>query len=255
MTADFYDQLAPFYHLLYPDWERAVEIQGRALGALLRELGVAPGAHVHDAAAGIGTQTLVLLLQGHALSASDISPGAIQRLRHELTRGRLAAHTTVDDVRQLGSVETGSKDAVIACDNRIPHLFGDADILQAFGQCRRSLRPGGVVVFSVRDYATVERKSPDVSPYGLRSDGDQRALAVQVWEWQGDQYDLRIYLTTDDGSACRTEVLHSRYYAVPMARLLELLSQAGFVEVTRRDDVFFQPVIHGRKPRCRLNDE
>ena len=37
MTADFYDQLAPFYHLLYPDWERAVEIQGRALGALLRE--------------------------------------------------------------------------------------------------------------------------------------------------------------------------------------------------------------------------
>lgn len=255
MTADFYDQLAPFYHLLYPDWERAVEIQGRALGALLRELGVAPGAHVHDAAAGIGTQTLVLLLQGHALNASDISPGAIQRLRHELTRGRLAAHTTVDDVRQLGSVETGSKDAVIACDNRIPHLFGDADILQAFGQCRRSLRTGGVVVFSVRDYATVERKSPDVSPYGLRSDGDQRALAVQVWEWQGDQYDLRIYLTTDDGSACRTEVLHSRYHAVPMARLLELLSQAGFVEVTRRDDVFFQPVIHGRKPRCRLNDE
>ena len=255
MTADFYDQLAPFYHLLYPDWERSVEIQGRALNALLRELGVAPGAHVRDAAAGIGTQTLVLLLQGHALSASDISPGAIQRLRHELTRSALAAHTTVDDLRQLGSVETGSKDAVIACANSITHLFGDAKVLQSFGQCRRSLRQGGVVVFSVRDYTTIERKSPDVRPYGLRRDGDQRFLAVQVWEWQGDQYDLRIYLTTDDGSSCRTEGLLSHYYAVPMARLRDLLSQAGFVEVTRRDDVFFQTVIHGRKPRCRLNDE
>ena len=190
MTADFDDQLAPFYHLLYPDWERSVEIQGRALDALLRELGVAPGAHVHDAAAGIGTQTLVLLLQGHALSASDTSPGAIQRLRHELTRSALAAHTTVDDLRQLGSVETGSKDAVIACDNSITHLFGDAKVLQSFGQCRRSLRQGGVVVFSVRDYTAIERKSTDVRPYGLRRDGDQRFLAVQVWEWQGDQYDL-----------------------------------------------------------------
>ena len=248
MTADFYDQLAPFYHLLYPDWERSVETQGRALNALLRELGAPPGAHVHDAAAGIGTQTLGLLLAGHDLSASDISPGAIQRLRQELARRGLAAHTTVDDLRRLCSVETGSKDAVIACDNSIPHLLGDADILQAFVQCRRCLRPGGVVVFSIRDYAKIERKSPDVRPYGLRRDGDQRFLAVQVWEWEGNRYDLRVYLTTDAASSCRTTVLCSRYYAVPIARLLELLNQAGFVEVERRDDVFFQPVIHGRKP-------
>ena len=31
-TADFYDQLAPYYHLLYGDWERAVSV-GRAARA------------------------------------------------------------------------------------------------------------------------------------------------------------------------------------------------------------------------------
>lgn len=58
MTQPFYDELAPYYHLLYGDWGRAVKEQGEALSALLQELGIEAGACVHDAACGIGTQTL-----------------------------------------------------------------------------------------------------------------------------------------------------------------------------------------------------
>ena len=109
-------------------------------------------------------------------------------------------------------------------------------------------------MFSVRDYAAVERVNPDVRPYGLRHEGGMRFLAVQVWEWDrdGDQdhYDLRIYLTSEapDGS-CETRVFRSRYYAVTIDRLLALLVEAGFVDAHRRDDVLFQPVLVGRRPR------
>jgi hypothetical protein len=41
MSSDFYDQLAPFYHLLYGDWEAAVRTQGEALARLLHMRGVA----------------------------------------------------------------------------------------------------------------------------------------------------------------------------------------------------------------------
>lgn len=77
--ASFYDELAPFYHLLYGDWEQAIRRQGTALATLLRDCGIGVDAPVHDAASGIGTQTLGLLQQGYRVSASDMSPGALER--------------------------------------------------------------------------------------------------------------------------------------------------------------------------------
>lgn len=249
MTTLFYDQLAPYYHLLYGDWEQSIVRQGDALDKLLRELGVAPGEHVLDAASGIGTQALGLLRCGYRVTASDISSGAIDRLQAELSRRGLQADARVDDLRTLSRVASESMAAVIACDNSIPHLLSDSEILEALRSCHRCLRPGGVAVFSVRDYAAIERVSPDVRPYGLRYDEGNRFLAVQAWEWDGDQYDLRIYLTSEspDGT-CQTQVLRSRYYAVTIERLSALLAQAGFGGVERRDDVLFQPVLFGRRP-------
>ena len=139
--------------------------------------------------------------------------------------------------------------AVLACDNSIPHLLSDAEILQAFRSCYRCLRPGGVALFSVRDYETIERKSPDVRPYGMRYEGNSRFLAVQVWEWDADQYEMRMYLTSESPTgACETRVLRSRYYAVGIARLLELLTEAGFEDAQRKDEVFFQTVLVARRP-------
>ena len=248
MTAAFDDTLAPYYHLLYGDWNQAISIQGAALAALLKECGVVPGDPELDAACGIGTQTIGLLQSGYEVAASDISAGAIERLKVELAGRGLRASAHVDDLRALAGAASASMAAVLACDNSLPHLLSDDEILQALRSCHRCLRPGGVVLLSVRDYAAIVRKSPDVRPYGLRYEGGKRFLAVQAWEWDGDQYELRLYLTSESPTgACDTRVLVSRYYAVPIERLLSLMAWAGFVEVQRRDDVLFQPVLLGRR--------
>ena len=251
MTAQFYDQLAPYYHLLYGDWEESIVKQGRALAQLLHELGVSPGASILDAASGIGTQTFGLIKAGYRVAASDISPGAIDRLKMELSHRELTGEAHVDDLRELSRTPSESVSAVIACDNSVPHLLSDVELLEAFRSCYRCLRPGGVAIFSVRDYDAIERVNPDVRPYGLRHEAGSRFLAVQVWEWDHDQYDLRVYLTSEapDGT-CKTQVLRSRYYAVSIDRLLSLLAEAGFVGAERRDDVLFQPVVLGRRPHA-----
>lgn len=247
-TASFYDELTPFYHLLYGDWEHSIDRQGAALAALLADSGIRAGESVHDAASGIGTQMLGLLRRGYRVSASDVSPRAIERLRTELSRRGLSAEVFVDDIRSLTHVSPASMAAVIACDNAIPHLLSDAEIENAFKSCHRVLRPGGIAVFSVRDYAAIERTNPDVRPYGIQRHEGRRFLAVQVWEWDGEQYDLRMYLTSEsvDG-VCETRVLTSRYYAISIAKLRELMTSAGFVDVERRDGVFFQPLVLGRR--------
>jgi len=241
----FYDGLAPRYHLLYADWDWSIARQGAALAALLGELGVGVGARVHDAACGIGTQTIGLAQRGYRVSASDISPGAVARARDEIARRGLFAELGVADMRAVEAVVREPVDAVIACDNAVPHLLTDAEILAAFRSCHGALRPGGALVLSVRDYAVVPRQAPTVQPYGLRRDGDRRVVAVQAWEWDGDHYDVRLYLTTDNAGVCTTHVLHSRYYAVTTTRLLGLMTEAGFARVERRDGVLFQPVLVG----------
>ena len=249
MSSNFYDRLAPFYHLLYGDWDAAVRNQGEALAQLLKGWGVGPGEPVLDAACGIGTQTLGLVAEGYSVTASDLSAGAVERLQQELDARNLQASVRVDDLRTLHGAADESCAAVLACDNSLPHLLTDAEILQALRSAYRVLRPGGLLVLSVRDYATIERRSPDVRPYGLHRDSEgRRFLAVQVWEWDGNCYDLRMYLTTEqpDGR-CATEALTSRYYAVTTDRLQELMREAGLHEVQRLDNVLFQPVLVGRR--------
>jgi hypothetical protein len=45
----------------------------------------------------------------------------------------------------------------------------------------------------------------------------------------------------------RTIAARSRYHAIGIGRLAELLEQAGFTEVRRVDGRFFQPVLVGRR--------
>jgi SAM-dependent methyltransferase len=247
-AAPFYDRLAPYYHLLYGDWEASVARQGAALAQLLDAHGVRPGDPILDAACGIGTQTIGLAASGYEVTASDCSPGAIERLRNELTERRLNVNAYVDDLRILGRSASSSFAAILACDNSIPHLLTDEELLQCFRSCLRCLRQHGLAVFSVRDYAAIPRVNPDVRPYGVRNIDGRRFLAVQVWEWENERYDLRMYLTTEEGDGtCHTEVLRSRYYAVTVERLLALMQEAGFVDTRRMDDVLFQPVLIGRR--------
>jgi SAM-dependent methyltransferase len=160
MTQDFYDQLAPYYHLLYPNWEASSARQSRGLADVLGEFGVPAGSAVLDAACGSGTQALGLAQLGYHFTAWDFSPAAVARARVEAGTRGLAMTFAVADLRQLSSVIGGKFRAVIACDNAIPHLLSDAEIAASLAECRRLLDPGGVLLVSVRDYASIERRTP-----------------------------------------------------------------------------------------------
>jgi SAM-dependent methyltransferase len=251
MTAPFYDDLAPFYHLLYPNWEASIGRQGAQLASVLTANGVAPGATILDAACGIGTQTIGLAQQGFRVRASDVAAGAVARARDELTRRGLPADVHVGDLRALERVHLGGFAAVLACDNALHHLLSDAQITTALQSCLAQLVPGGPLVISVRDYATIERRAREMHPYGVHDEAGSRFMAVQVWDWDGDQYDLRLYLTREhEDATCTTQVLKSRYYAITVARLTELMRDAGFVNITRDDSAFFQPILIGFRARA-----
>lgn len=245
---DFYDELTPLYHLIYPDWNASIARQGQQLHDIIQSTWPRHR-KVLDVSCGIGTQALGLAQQGYAITASDLSSQEVARARREAEQRGLFINFHTADMRAAFDQHGGGFDVVISCDNSVPHLLSDSDILLAFRQFFDCLRPGGGCVITVRDYAREERGRNLVKPYGVRIEGDKRYVLLQVWDFDGDCYDLSFYVIEDDPQSgkAQTRVMRSRYYAVSTDRLCELMREAGFEDVRCIDDVFFQPVLTGTK--------
>ncbi len=249
MIAEFYDRLTPYYTLLYADWEASVKHQAAILDGIIREF-FGPTAHsILDAACGIGTQSIGLAALGYTVTASDISPVEVERARHMAQQRQLAIDFRVADMRTLREVMPEPFDVVIACDNAVPHLLTDDDIQQAFQQFYRCTTPHGGCIISVRDYAGLERGGCQIHPRPVHDLPDGRLFMFDVWDFDGDYYDLTIYAVEDHGQAgAVTHVARGgRYYCVTIMQLEQLLKHAGFQRVITLRERFFQPVLVGIK--------
>lgn len=249
MIAAYYNQLAPYYPYIFADWETSIQHQGGVLDELIREYFPSGVKTILDAACGIGTQSLGLAQRGYSLTASDISTVEVERADIEAQKRGLSISFGVADMRQLRSIYRHPFDLVIACDNAIPHLLSDADILQAFQQFYQcTLEHGGCLV-SVRDYATLKHDNCHFYPRTVHETPSGKLILFDIWQFEGDYYDMTTYVIEDKGqSKANTHVIQGgRYYCVSIARLEELLLQAGFQRVITLRERYFQPLLIGLK--------
>ena len=86
-----------------------------------------------------------------------------------------------------------------------------------------------------------------VKPYGVRDTGDHRVVIFQAWDFEGEVYDLSMYVVVEDRATGTptTCVMRTKYYAIGTARLMTLMERAGFTAVERLDGRFYQPVLVG----------
>ena len=245
-VGDFYDGFATDYHLVYEDWNAAVERQGAALDRLIRAIHKNP-IDVLDCSCGIGTQVIGLARLGYRVRGTDISERSLERARIEAARRGVNISFAVCDFRDLKPVE-GVFDVVISCDNAVPHLLTDDDLAQAFRAMRSKLRPGGLLLITVRDYDQALVDRPATAPPQIHP-GPPRKVVVRLHDWDSaDSLMCTVhFLVLTEGRAGWTVAHHSsRYRAVGRATITRVAEDAGFTRVTwyRGADVgFHQPVM------------
>jgi hypothetical protein len=152
----------------------------------------------------------------------------------------------VADMRKVNEVFPDPFDVVISCDNSIPHLLSDDEILLAFKEFYQCTKTGGLCLVSIRDYAQMERQDgKKMVPRTIHSIEDGQLVMFDVWEFEGDQYEISSYIIEDRGGAeAATHILHGgKYYCVGISTLEKLLAEAGFQKVETIMDRFFQPLI------------
>lgn len=244
----FYDQLTPFYHLIHQDWNASVHRQGELLSNLIEAQW--PGCKsVLDVSCGIGTQAIGLAMKGYSVTASDISEKAIARAAQEARKRGATIKFSVCDMREAFTHHNATFDVVISCDNSLPHLLTDKDLLVALKQMAACVCVGGGCLITVRDYEIEDRGKNLVKPYGVRIESGHRYLLFQVWDFEGEHYDLTFFFVVENlaTGAVKTHAMRSRYYAISTGRLCELMQEAGFHNVRRLDGAFYQPVLVGTR--------
>lgn len=197
----------------------------------------------------MGTQSIGLAELGFRVTASYVSPAAVERAKREAVSRSLSLSFSVWDMRQVGAHHGGEFDVVLSGNNSIPHLLQDEEILLALRSMHTCLRPGGGCVITIRDYDKEERGQGIVKPYGIPEQDGKRYLIWQIWDFEGEQYRLSMYIVEDDreSKSPRTRVMRSRYYAISPSHLMRLMERAGFEDVQRLDGDFFQPVLVGTR--------
>lgn len=201
-----------------------------------------------DVSCGIGTQALGLAKLGYQVTASDLSLEEVSRAEREAAARDLAIEFSVADMREASSHHKRQFDIVMSCDNSVPHLLSDDDILTAFEQFYKCTRPGGGCIITVRDYETEDLSKQQIKSYGIREENGIRWLLWQVWDPHPPTYDVTMYFVEDCGKPqCTTYVMRSTYYAVGTNKLVSLMTEAGFADVRKLDGGFFQPMIIGRR--------
>jgi len=249
-ATEFYDGLAPDYHLVYADrWDEAVEGQGAALDRLIRD--ARPHARdVLDCSCGIGTQAIGLARRGYRVHGTDVSERSIERARAEARRLGADVSFGITDFRDLGSV-SGDFDVVLSCDNALPHLLDDAGLAKALRAMGTKLRPGGLLVVSIRDYDQALVDRPATAPPLLVA-GPPRRIVVRFHDWDGPDsplYTVRFFILTEAETGWTLAHHSGRYRAITRADFTRAAEAAGFTDVawlSGEQAGFHQPVMTAR---------
>jgi len=250
-VVQFYQQLAQDYHLIYADWNKAIERQSNALDRLIRTRTGGPPLDLLDCSCGIGTQAIGLAARGYHVHATDISPAAVERAGREAAAHGVTLTVGVADLRRLPEVVEGTFDIVLSCDNALPHLITDEDLLLGARSMRAKVRPSGLLVASISDNDRRILNRLHATTPQVFDDPEGRRIVFQVWDWGEDDrvYTVSMFILREIEGTWRTARYVTTYRAVLRAELSAILQQAGFTDIRwhmPQDTGYFQPIVTAR---------
>ena len=246
----FYDDLSQCYDLLFTDWLASVMLQGKTLHNIITAQLGKESAYILDCSCGIGTQSIGLAKQGHMVNGIDLSPAAIKRAKAEAASFGVQVDFLTGDFRYLERSILKNFDVVLSCDNALPHLLTDEDLLTAVKSMWDRLNPGGLFLASIRDYDQIVQERPQVMLPRILDDGNR--IVFQAWEWQHNtnMYNVSQFIIRNSDGQWRTTCVTTQYRAILRRELTTVLEQAGFSQIQwlmPDESGYYQPIILARK--------
>ncbi|MDZ4770403.1 MAG: class I SAM-dependent methyltransferase [Chloroflexota bacterium] len=233
-TSPFYDQIARFYPLFFRDWAVQMEREGLGLRSIFRNQGVE---RVLDASCRAGAQTIPLAQLGFEVTAADSSAGMLAKAAETAMQYKVRDRIKFvkSDLIDLPQFVTAPFDAVISKSSAFPHLTEDDEIEVALRNFFRLLRPGGMAIIGMRDFAPFMEDRPRFLP-GLarRLEDGSDFITFDIWEWRdGPPVLARQNLFIVQGKGRRYDTTRRRVVFRPLStdEVKVVLLEIGFTAI------------------------
>jgi SAM-dependent methyltransferase len=234
------------------DWEAGVRWEGEWLDRFLAEQLGNPGPwSILDCSCGIGTQAIGLALHGHQVHATDLSPVSVECARRESAEFGVTLTFGVADFRHLSESISDTFDVVISCDNSFAHCLHDDDIAAALTSIKSRLKPGGLLLVSIRDYDALIAKRPVFNSKHVQDRPDGRRVVFQVWDWASDgrSYRLSQFLIKENDGGYELKHFETELRALRRDEIMTAVQGAGYEEVRWHvpdASGYYQPIVTAR---------
>jgi SAM-dependent methyltransferase len=254
-VTEFYDLLSiEWRHSMGYDWEAEVHWEGEWLDRFFTKQLGGPGPwSVLDCSCGIGTQAIGVALHGHQVHGTDLSPAAVDCARRESVEFGAVMTCGVADFRRLRESVSDTFDVVISCDNSFAHCLSDDDLAAALASIKSRLKPGGLILVSIRDYDALVADKPVFNSQRVQDKPDGRRVAFQVWDWasNGRSYHLSQFLIKESDGGYELKHFESELRALLRAEIMTAFEHAGYEEIRwhiPEESDYYQPIVTARKP-------
>lgn len=253
-VSDIYDRLSPLFRdSMGYDWDAEVRWEGEFLNPFLaRQLREAGPRSILDCSCGTGTQAIGLALQGHRVHATDLSTVSIETAWREAERFGVSITFGVADFRRLEDSVSDTFDVVISCGNSFAHCLGDDDLATALASIRSRLKPGGLMLISIRDYDELATDKPIFNSQHVDDRPDGRRVAFQVWDWasDGSRYGMHQFLLREGDGGYEIQHFESELRALRREEMMSAVGGAGYVDARwhhHGDTGYYQPIVTARR--------
>ncbi|MBK9122493.1 MAG: class I SAM-dependent methyltransferase [Chloroflexi bacterium] len=250
-TNAFYDSIAEHYPLFYRDWEAQLDREGLSLRAIFRNKGVE---RVLDAACGAGTQSVALAKLGFDVVACDPSAGMLRKASEIAEQYGVLEKIQFEriDFLHLQEIVSGPFDAIVCKGNSLPHLLEDEEIETTLMIFHELLRPGGVLVIGMRDFAPFMEDRPQFIPgFVHENDDGSEFITFDIWEWHDGPPVLatqNLFIVQGSERPGYTTVKRRvRYRPLSTDEVKVVLLEQGFSDITDEPDRS-ERVLVARKP-------
>ena len=251
-TKKFYDELSADYHLIFDNWDNAIKRHSKILDNIIKKYSKNDSINLLDCSCGIGTQAIGLADLGYKVHATDLSPKAIERAEQEANKKGVLLSFGIADFKKLKDQVQGTFNVVISCDNSLPHLLTDKELLLAANNILFKMKSNSLFIASIRDYDQLLEVKPISTQPNVKDFEKERTISFQVWDWnENNVYTVNHFTLKGANEEFGTFLRRTQYRAYKREEVSKIFAQAGFTQIKwimPNESEFYQPIIIAFKP-------
>lgn len=178
-----------------------------------------------DIGCGIGLDSIALALNGHSVTAFDISPKMIEQAKLNAAKYNVNISSQVHSFETISKRFSGKFNYVVSVGNTIAHI-NTHQLKEAINVMYRLLLPGGKIFFHILNYELIKKQNKRINNITNRDE----KIIIRFYDFRKDDLDFNI-LSFPQNSPKEFKLVTTKHYPHTKDEIGAYLKTAGFTKV------------------------